>query len=348
MVGAVVINGNEKGIWFGVHSRIKCVGIRGMKICRSFGLLSLGLASAMMGWAHDEHQTVQEKLGYPTEAKLLVIHGDDLGVGHSKNVATFRAMKEGVVTSASVMMPTPWVAEVLDYAKAHPEVDLGVHITLTAEWKHYKWGPLAGKDQVPSLVTEAGYFHESVPAFAAAAKVDEAEREVRTQIDHALALGFDMTHLDAHMGSLAATEEFLAMYMRVGAEYRLPIRLHAHKGEGVVNADLKAVLDNYPASFQLIEGAPPKSYPHGMGAYYDQVLRDLKPGLNLLVLHVAFDDEETNAIMVDNPLWGAKWRQIDYDWAMSADTKKIIEEEGIILIDSRILRDRLIRGDESL
>lgn len=293
--------------------------------------------------AHEGDHSVQEKLGYAADAKLLVIHADDLGMGHGKNVATLRAMEEGVVTSASVMMPTPWVSEVLDYAKANPQVDLGVHLTLTAEWKHYKWGPMAGKDQVPSLVTPAGYFHESVPAFAAAAQVDEVEREVRTQIDHALALGFDMTHLDAHMGSLGATDELLAMYMRVGAEYRLPIRLHSHAGDNVADAELKAVLADYPASYQFVGGAPPESYPNGMSDYYNQVLRDLEPGLNLLVLHLAFDDEETNAITVEHPWWGAKWRQIDYDWAMSAEARKIIEEEGIILIDSRVLRDRLIR-----
>ena len=315
-----------------------------MKFCRVGISLSLGLAMVSALFAHDDHRTVLEKLGYPAEAKLLVIHADDLGMGHAKNVATLRAMEEGVVTSASVMMPTPWVSEVLDYARENPEVDLGVHLTLTAEWKHYKWGPMAGKDQVPSLVTSAGYFHESVPDFAAAAKVDEVEREVRTQIDHALALGFDMTHLDAHMGSLGATDELLAMYLRVGNEYRLPIRLHSHKGDEVESAELKAALDSYPAGFHTIEGAPPETYPAGMADYYDRVLRELKPGLNLLVLHLAFDDEETNAITVEHPLWGAKWRQIDYDWAMSAETKKIIEEEGIILIDSRVLRDRLIRA----
>ena len=310
------------------------------RIGRLVGYLTLGLVA---GRAHDEHGTTLEQLGYPPDAKLLVIHADDLGMGHSKNVATLQAMKDGVVSSASVMMPTPWVSEVLDYAMEHPEVDLGVHLTLTAEWTHYKWGPMAGKDQVPGLVTAAGYFHDSVPAFAAAAKVDEVEHEVRTQIDHALALGFDMTHLDAHMGSLGATEELLAMYMKVGADYRLPIRLHAHAGDGVEDEDLQAALAHYPASYQFVGGAPPETYPDGMSAYYNQVLRELKPGLNLLVVHLAFDDAETNAITVDHPLWGAKWRQIDYDWAMSAETKKLIEEEGIILIDSRLLRDRLIR-----
>jgi predicted glycoside hydrolase/deacetylase ChbG (UPF0249 family) len=314
-----------------------------MKLGRILVGMSLVGLSGSGVIAHDGDHTVQEKLGYPAEAKLLVIHADDLGMGHSKNVATLRAMEEGIVTSASVMMPTPWVSEVLDYAQENPQVDLGVHLTLTAEWKHYKWGPMAGKDQVPSLVTPEGYFHESVPAFAAAAKTDEVEREVRTQIDHAIALGFDMTHLDAHMGALGATDALLAMYLRVGAEYQLPIRMHSHAGEGVENAELKAALAEYPANFQVIEGAPPESYPDGMAAYYNQVLRDLKPGLNLLVLHLAFDDEETNAITAEHPLWGAKWRQIDYDWAMSAEARRIIEEEGIILIDSRLLRDRLIR-----
>tara|TARA_B110000305_G_scaffold241671_1_gene316899 strand:+ start:19167 stop:19553 length:387 start_codon:yes stop_codon:yes gene_type:complete len=102
---------------------------------------------------HDSAISVQERLGYPADAKLLIIHADDLGLSHSKNVATIEAMREGVVTSASVMMPTPWVAEALELSQAHPELDLGVYLTLTAEWKHYKWGPLLGADDVPSLVS---------------------------------------------------------------------------------------------------------------------------------------------------------------------------------------------------
>ena len=102
---------------------------------------------------HDSEISVQERLGYPADAKLLIIHADDLGLSHFKNVATIEAMREGVVTSASVMMPTPWVAEALELSQAHPELDLGVYLTLTAEWKHYKWGPLLGADDVPSLVS---------------------------------------------------------------------------------------------------------------------------------------------------------------------------------------------------
>ncbi len=298
------------------------------------------------GHDDDNAPTIQERLGYPADAKLLVIHADDIGVSHSTNVATFKAMEEGVVTSASVMMPTPWVAEVVNYQQARPEADIGVHIALTSEWETYKWGPLAGKDQVPSLVTPAGVFHDNVPDFAAAAKVDEVEREVRAQIDHALAQGIDVTHLDGHMGAMTATEEITQLYLRLGAEYGLPLRLHEHAGEGVTAAELKAALGDYAAAYSSIHGAPPETYPDGMVEYYNRVLRELQPGLNLLVLHIAYDDEESRAMMVNHPLWGARWRQIDFDWATGEEARRIIEEEGIILIDAREIRDKLLPREQ--
>ena len=290
---------------------------------------------------HGEPRSIQERLGYAADAKLLVIHSDDIGVAHAQNQATFKAMEEGVVTSASVMMPTPWVGEVVTYQHAHPEADIGVHLTLTAEWDAYKWGPLAGKDQVPSLVTPAGYFHASTGEFAQAADVAEVEREVRTQIDHALAQGIDVTHLDGHMGVMTATPELTALYLRLGREYGLPLRLHEHAGATVSAADLKTALGEYEAAYTSIHGAPPQTYPDGMIEHYNSILRGLKPGLNLIVLHVAYDDEEMRAVTVNHPLWGARWRQIDFDWATSPETKRIIEEEGIILIDSREIRDKL-------
>ena len=241
------------------------------------------------------------------------------------------------------MMPTPWVSEALELSQAHPELDLGVHLTLTAEWKHYKWGPLLGADDVPSLVTAEGVFHDNVPDFAAAASVVEVEAEIREQIDRALAVGLDVTHLDGHMGSMLATDEIAALYVRIGEEYRLPIRVHQHQGDPVADVDLKMKLANYPVNYTTIDGAPPDSYPDGMEAYYNKALRNLEPGLNLMVLHLGFDDPEMQAIMVEHPLWGAQWRQIDYDWAMSPATKAIMEEEGIILIDNRALRDLLRR-----
>ena len=226
---------------------------------------------------HDQHseKSVQERLGFEPQSKLLVIHADDLGMSHPKNVATFAAMKEGVVTSASVMMPTPWMREAVEMAKANPELDIGVHLTLTAEWNHYKWGPLLGADTVPSLVTADGVFHATVPAFAEAADIAEVEAEVRAQIDLALKLGVDVTHLDGHMGSLLATDEIAAMYMRIGREYRLPIRLHKHFGDGIEgNARMRSVFLNYPANYDTDNYAVPEHFPDGMVDYYNGVLRD--------------------------------------------------------------------------
>lgn len=309
-----------------------------------FGLLgAVGSSLLAHEHGHDSDLSVQERLGYPADAKLLIIHADDLGMSHSKNIATVEAMREGVVTSASVMMPTPWVSEALELSQAHPELDLGVHLTLTAEWKHYKWGPLLGADDVPTLVTTEGVFHDNVPDFAAAASVAEVEAEIREQIERALEVGFDVTHLDGHMGAMLATDEIAALYVRIGEEYRLPIRVHAHHGGNVLDVELKNALADYPVSYTTIDGAPPDSYPQGMEAYYNDALRNLNPGLNLLVLHLGHDDPEMQAIMVEHPLWGATWREIDYDWAMSPETRAIIEEEGIILIDNRALRELLRR-----
>jgi predicted glycoside hydrolase/deacetylase ChbG (UPF0249 family) len=295
------------------------------------------LTVAVSGHEH----AIQERLGYSADTKLLIIHADDLAMAHSKNVATFKSMKEGVVTSASVMMPCPWVLEVLELDSAHPEADLGIHITLTAEWKHYKWGPLSGKDEVPSLVTAAGYFHDNVPDFAAAAKIDEIEREVRAQVEYAKKLGLEFSHFDGHMNSMTATDEIKELYVRLGNEYGVPVRVHQHAGAEVSSEELKQALGNYPANLTEIYGAPPETYPDGMVEYYNDVLRNLSPGLNLLVLHIAYDDPEMQAITVEHPHWGALWRQIDFDWATSPETKAILEEEGIVLIDFSDVQEAL-------
>lgn len=294
-----------------------------------------------------EHETLQEKLGYPADAKLLIIHADDLGMSHSKNVSTFEGMKQGIVSSASIMMPTPWMREAVRMSKENPELDIGVHLTLTSEWRDYKWGPLLGADTVPSLVTEEGYFHSLVPAFAEAADVAEVEAEIRAQIELALELGVDVTHLDGHMGSLLSTPEIAEMYLRIGNEYKLPIRVHEHFADERDFSDEAATLfREYPANLSSIDGAPTETYPDGMIDYYNNALKELGSGVHMLVLHLGFDKMEDQAIMVDHPLWGARWRQIDYDWSMSAEAKRLIDENDIILINYRDIRDKIIRGEK--
>src|SRR5882724_3088681 len=138
--------------------------------------------------------TVQ--LGYPPDAKLLIVHADDLGFTHSVNAASIKALESGAVNSASIMAPCPWFPEIADYAKSHPEMDFGLHLTLTSERVYYRWGPVAPADNVRSLLDENGYFHHD---WTATTKIDprEAELELRAQIARAYTMGVRPTHLDS-------------------------------------------------------------------------------------------------------------------------------------------------------
>jgi len=166
--------------------------------------------------------TIASRLGYPADAKLLILHGDDLGVAHSVDAASLDALERGAITSASIMMPTPWVTEVAAWAKAHPDADLGLHLTLTSEWETFRWGSVESKDKVPSLLDADGTFPNDVPPVATRARVAEVELELRAQVERALAMGIHPTHLDSHMGSLFATSDLIATYVKVAHDYHLP------------------------------------------------------------------------------------------------------------------------------
>src|SRR5216117_396380 len=158
-------------------------------------------------------KTVAERLGYPADSKLLILHADDLGAAHAIDAASFDALDHGAVSSASIMVPTPWITEVAAYARAHPNADLGLHLTLTSEWETYRWGSVASRDRVASLLDPDGTFPNEDSVVATRAKLEEIEIELRAQVERALALGIHPTHLDSHMGSLFTTPALLATYV---------------------------------------------------------------------------------------------------------------------------------------
>src|SRR5205809_5456830 len=149
-----------------------------------------------------QNRNIAERLGYPAGAKLLILHADDLGAAHSIDAASFDALDKGTISSASIMMPTPCVTEVAAYARAHPNADLGLHLTLTSDWETYRWGSVESKDKVPSLLDSDGTFPNDDSVVATRSKLPEIELELRAQVERALALGIRPTHLDSHMGSL--------------------------------------------------------------------------------------------------------------------------------------------------
>src|SRR6266851_5609462 len=172
-----------------------------------------------------ETKTLVERLGYHRDAKLLIVHADDLGAAHSINSASIKALESGLVSSGSIMVPCPWLPEIAAYARAHPEADLGLHLTLTSEWMPYRWGPVLSKDRVSSLLDNSGYFYLSESEAASHANATEVEAEIRAQIDRARAFGIRPTHLDSHMGTLYQNKTLFETFLRVARDNKLPVRM---------------------------------------------------------------------------------------------------------------------------
>lgn len=290
-----------------------------------------------IGTIQAQNVTLQEKLGYPKNTKLLIIHADDLGVSHSENAASISAMEKGSVNSASIMVPCPWFPEIAAYARQHANTDLGLHLTLTSEWKHLRWGPVAPISKVPGLVNAKGFMYASADSVHRHATPAEVETELRAQIDRALQFGIDVTHLDSHMGTLFGKEEFLKVYIQLGRDYRIPVMLSKQM-------NLTQLTNNKDVVVDMVYTATPPDFSTGMENYYTKVMKSLQPGVSVLLIHVAYDDPEMQAVTIDHPDWGAAWRQADFNYFTSDACRKLLVENNIRLITWREIRDKVVRG----
>ncbi|HEU4520634.1 MAG TPA: polysaccharide deacetylase family protein [Thermoanaerobaculia bacterium] len=288
--------------------------------------------------------TLQERLGYPASAKLLIVHADDLGMAHTVNAASIRALESGLVNSASIMVPCPWLPEIVQYAKSHPQADLGLHLTLTSEWTSFRWGPVLPETEVPTLLDAAGYLH--LTESEAAKRIDprEAEAEIRAQIARARAAGIVPTHLDSHMGTLYQTKELFQVLMRVAREEKLPARIsRAHAripfiAETLLPSDI--VIDHIISIGSDISAG-------AWEAWYDEAIRNLKPGVSEVIVHLAYDDLEMRGAAVNHPHWGSQWRQRDFDYFTSDHFRAVLRENDIVLITWRDL-SRLLQKEHSV
>jgi predicted glycoside hydrolase/deacetylase ChbG (UPF0249 family) len=281
--------------------------------------------------ARPQPRTVQQRLGHSSDARLLVIHADDLGMSHSVNRATFEAFENGWITSASILVPCPWFPEVARWARTHPAADLGIHLAVNSEWTGFRWGPVSPVDDVPSLLDAGGYFPLVEQDVVTRARPAEIERELRAQVERARSAGVTLTHLDSHMGTLFRKREFFEVYRRIGSAYGLPVlleRLGDRGGEqsGWTNdAQPDALIDR-------VVSINPGVSKDDWATAYERMLAALPPGVYQLIVHLAYDDEEMRGATFDHPDWGAAWRQNDLDLVRSERFREFLRAQKFVLI----------------
>jgi chitin disaccharide deacetylase len=301
-----------------------------------FLLLSLHLVvGALRVSGQTNNKSLAEKLGFSPNAKLLIVHADDVGMTHSVNAATIAALETGFVNSASIMVPCPWFPEIADYAKSHPQTDFGLHLTLTSERIYYRWGPVASKDKIPSLVDENGYFHHDR---AAAALIDpkEAELEQRAQIDRAYAMGIRPTHLDSHQYRLIDNgKELFQAFLRVAHDYKLPA--FVARDWFVARPYLESALSPADIVLDHTVTIDPQVPPEKWSEFYKTAFKNLQPGVTEFVIHLAYADEEMKAATRERDTWGAAWRQRDFDFFTSPEFRQLLREQNIRLVTWREL-----------
>lgn len=280
--------------------------------------------------------TLAERLGYQKTDKLLIVNCDDVGMSHASNAAVIDGMENGLISSATIMVPCPWFPEIAKYAREHPKSDFGLHLTHTSEWKRYKWGPVASKDAVKGLLDPQGYLWPSVEEVYAHATPEEAYVEAKAQIEKALAAGIDVTHLDSHMGALQYGLPFYAMYRKLAIEYNLPIRMGSQKTlEDFGAGHLRAQLDEdgivYPD--YLIHGVRKKDEP--ITDYWKRIVSQLPAGVTELYIHAALGGEEMKHVT-------NRWKERAEEhrlFTSDEEIRQILKEQNVKVVGYRALRD---------
>lgn len=270
--------------------------------------------------------TLASRLGHAEDAKLLIVNCDDLGSSHAANVGVYEALRDGVATSATLMVPCPWAREA---ASRYRGEDVGVHLTLNAEFDLYRWGPIT---HAPSLLDGDGGFPRTLQDIWDHADIDEVRRECRAQVERAIYWGFDVSHLDSHMGTLQLRPEFFDVYLELAVDFRLPIRLSGGSTEQMVGFPFRQLAADegvvFPDHFVYVRGV-------GSRRAIERALVDLRPGVTELYVHPAIDTAELRS---SSPDWAG--RVDDHDLVTGhSSLRSLAERAGAKLIGYRALRD---------
>lgn len=271
--------------------------------------------------------TLAERLGRDRDARLLIINADDLGSSHAANLGVYDALRNGLATSATLMVPCPWARHA---ASEYRGEDVGVHLTLNAEYDLYRWGPITHS---PSLLDGDGGFPRTVEDLWDHADLDEVRRELRAQVERAIYWGFDISHLDSHLAAVQLRPEFFDVYLELAVDFGLPIRLTGASSERAIGFPFRRLAAEEGVVFPDFYVFPPSG--HGGRATFERLLADLRPGVTELSLHPAIDTVELRALATD-------WEnRVDDHAIVSTDAglRSAAESAGIELIGYRELRD---------
>jgi hypothetical protein len=270
--------------------------------------------------------TLAGRLGHDDDAKLLIVNCDDLGMCHSANEGVYSALRDGIATSATLMVPCPWSREA---AAQYRGEDVGVHLTLTAEWELYRWGPIT---VAPSLLGGDGGFPRTIEDVWDHADLDEVRRELRAQVERAILWGFDVTHLDSHMGTLQLRPEFFDVYLDLAVEFDLPVRLSGRSSQELVGFPFRDLAED-----EGVIAPDHMIYYSGVGGRtaFDRLLEDVRPGVTEIFLHPATDHAELRALAPD---WE---RRVDDHRLLTAEAelRERLTAAGVVLIGWRELRE---------
>ena len=307
-----------------------------------------------------QDSTYAQRLGFPKNARVIILHMDDAGMSLSSDRGVEKAFEDGVANSTSVMMPCPWVPQMVRYIKTHPNVDAGLHLTLTSEWKDYRWMPVAGAAEVPGLTDSTGNMWRDVPDVVKHASAEEVDKEIRAQLARAEKMDFHPTHLDSHMGTLFATPAFLQKYIQLGIEKQIPVmypggndtyiadEMHFSKeqvqyfqklGKQIWNGGLPVLDDLHNYSY---DWNPPADIVKDDAALtkwrvdlYEKSMIKLKPGVTMVIMHCT----DPSPIFSEISDSGNK-RKADMLAMLDPGFKKFLKDNGFILTTWRELMER--------
>ncbi|MEP6984039.1 MAG: polysaccharide deacetylase family protein [Chloroflexota bacterium] len=286
-----------------------------------------------------------KKLGLADNDRVVILHVDDVGMCQATLSAFDDLMDFGLISSAAVMVPCPWFPQTAEYCRKHPEVDMGVHLTLNSEWDGYRWGPISTRNAASGLIDDEGYFYRRQPPVYERGDSTATKIELKAQIDRVLAAGVDATHIDSHMGTIAH-EKFFPGYVELAQEYRLPPTI-LFRGDkvGFRARGLGDALSNMAITLgDSLESAGVPLLDHEVGLPLDKpaervgqakrILENLPVGITHFYMHAAQDTPELRAIAPD---WES--RVADYQAFLSTELRDFIHNQGIHVIGNRVLRD---------